>query len=175
MNIFYLDNDPKICARFHCDKHVVKMVLEYCQLLSSAHRVLDGAKVTGSNRFILPDWREEKLYQVTHLNHPSTIWTRTNRANYEWLYRLLLELNTEYEYRYSKIHKSKSDGIIETLKTIPRNIPQGDFFEPSQAMPDTYKKESDSIGAYQAFYLGEKAHFLSWKNRPIPNWVLKAQ
>jgi hypothetical protein len=42
MNIFYLDEDPKICAQYHCDKHVVKMIIEYAQLLSTAHRVLDG-------------------------------------------------------------------------------------------------------------------------------------
>ena len=42
MNIFYLDKDPKRCAEMHCDKHVVKMSLEYAQLLSTAHRILDG-------------------------------------------------------------------------------------------------------------------------------------
>ena len=29
MNIFYLHNDPKICAELHVDKHVVKMIVEY--------------------------------------------------------------------------------------------------------------------------------------------------
>ena len=42
MNIFYLNKDPKICAEQHCDKHVVKMIVEYAQLLSTAHRVIDG-------------------------------------------------------------------------------------------------------------------------------------
>ena len=42
MNIFYLHNDPKICAEMHNDKHCIKMILEYAQLLSTAHRVLDG-------------------------------------------------------------------------------------------------------------------------------------
>jgi len=27
MNIFYLDEDPKLCAQYHCDKHCVKMIL----------------------------------------------------------------------------------------------------------------------------------------------------
>ena len=42
MNIFYLHNDPQIAAQMHCDKHVVKMILEYAQLLSTAHHELDG-------------------------------------------------------------------------------------------------------------------------------------
>ena len=46
MNIFYLSDDPQICAEQHCDKHVVKMCIEYAQLLSTAHRVLDGEEYT---------------------------------------------------------------------------------------------------------------------------------
>ena len=42
MNIFYLHKDPKICAEQHLDKHVVKMLIEYAQLMSTAHRMLDG-------------------------------------------------------------------------------------------------------------------------------------
>ena len=42
MNIFYLNRDTKICAQEHCDKHVVKMIVEYAQLMSTAHRILDG-------------------------------------------------------------------------------------------------------------------------------------
>jgi len=45
MNIFALDRDPYVAASFHCDKHVVKMICEYAQLLSTAHRQLDGTPV----------------------------------------------------------------------------------------------------------------------------------
>ena len=41
MNIFYLDKRPDDCAEMHADKHCVKMILEYAQMLSTAHRVLD--------------------------------------------------------------------------------------------------------------------------------------
>lgn len=39
MNIFVLSTNPVECASFHNDKHVVKMIVEYAQLLSSVHRV----------------------------------------------------------------------------------------------------------------------------------------
>ena len=64
MNIFYLDRNPKIAAQMHCDKHVVKMVLEYAQILSTAHRVIDGDEVAD----------REGLYEIAHKNHPSTAW-----------------------------------------------------------------------------------------------------
>ena len=38
MNIFFLDKDPKIAAQMQCDKHVVKMILETAQMLSTAAR-----------------------------------------------------------------------------------------------------------------------------------------
>jgi len=46
MNVFYLDRNPITAAQMHCDKHVVKMILEYAQLLSTAHRLLDGTPAT---------------------------------------------------------------------------------------------------------------------------------
>ena len=112
MNIFYLDNDPKICAQMHVDKHCIKMILEYAQLLSTAHRILDGTVSIGlgktgrkQTRYVLPDDRESVLYSATHLNHPSAVWCRQSAMNYHWLYTLLVECCKEYTYRYGKIHK----------------------------------------------------------------------
>lgn len=96
MNIFYLHNDPTECAKLHADKHVVKMILEYAQLLSTAHRILDGHEVieqTANGRRI-KRWKLESdldkvLYKSTHSNHPSAIWVRQNQQNYIWLSQLL--------------------------------------------------------------------------------------
>ena len=60
MNIFILDNDSQKCVEYHCDKHVVKMILEYCQLLSTACHV-HGIAVDG-------------IYKKTHDNHPCAKW-----------------------------------------------------------------------------------------------------
>lgn len=35
MNIFALDKCPKISAKYHCDKHVVKMIIESAQMIST--------------------------------------------------------------------------------------------------------------------------------------------
>ena len=50
MNIFYLHSDPIQNAKWYIDKHIVKMPTEYCQLLSSAHRIIDGKMYQGINK-----------------------------------------------------------------------------------------------------------------------------
>jgi hypothetical protein len=42
MNIFALDRDPYLAAKYIDDKRCVKMILESFQLLATAHRFLDG-------------------------------------------------------------------------------------------------------------------------------------
>lgn len=177
MNIFYLHNDPAIAAQMHVDKHCVKMILETAQLLSTAHRILDGTETIGvsktgrkQKRWVLPDDRETKLYSATHINHPSAIWARHSRANYNWLVSLFEELLKEYTYRYGKYHKCES--MLDTLKRGPGNISvTKPFTEPTPAMPDQYKVPGDSVTSYRNYYNGEKQRMFSWKNRNQPEWI----
>ena len=181
MNIFYLHNDPKICAELHNNKHVVKMILEYAQLLSTAHRFLDGYLVDGrspSGRkkklYILTDHRDYHLYVATHINHPSAIWVRQTDKNYRWLHMLLHCLCAEYTYRYGKVHKVEREGLLGVLHTVPKYIAQGDFTEPTPAMPDEYKVSENSVRSYINYYVGAKKHLASWKKRQTPEWFTYA-
>jgi hypothetical protein len=179
MNIFYLDKDTKTCAEMHVDKHCVKMILEYAQLLSTAHRYLDGILSVGlsksgrkQQRYVLSDDREHILYSATHINHPSAIWVRKSEQNYMWLAELLEMLCCEYTYRYGRIHKVESMGLMQLLKNeFPKNIPTGDFTEPTPAMPDQYKVAGDSVTSYKNYYLGDKTRMFAWKNRETPYWI----
>lgn len=154
------------------------MVLETQQLLSTAHRVLDGkekvVKVNGRNKKIweISDDRNTNIYSATHSQHPSSIWTRSSDSNYKWLYQLSVELLKEYTYRYGKVHACEK--LLPYLKNSPNNIPKGNFTEPTQAMPDEYKVVGDSITAYRNYYIGAKRHLADWSGkvngRPIPFW-----
>ena len=155
MNIFYLDRDPKIAAQMMCDKHVVKMILESAQMLSTAHRVLDGNDIGDS----------KGLYKMAHKNHPSTIWARTNSSNYEWLWDHFDALMKEYTHRYGKKHASER--LIHSLWENPKNITHGDFTDPPQCMPD-YCKGEDTVLAYQNYYILEKSGFAKWTKREMP-------
>ena len=35
VNFFFLDKNPKLNAQYYCDKHVNKIMIEICQLLSN--------------------------------------------------------------------------------------------------------------------------------------------
>jgi hypothetical protein len=178
MNIFYLDNDPKTCAQMHVDKHCVKMILEYAQLLSTAHRVLDGTlgiSLSNSGRkrqtYTLNSALDGILYSATHINHPSAVWVRQSDDNYIWLYNLWRQLMIEYTYRYGKNHACEK--LIESLCIVPQNIRTGNFTQPTPAMPDHYKVAGDSIQSYKNYYVGDKQRMFSWKNRNTPSWLTK--
>jgi len=185
MNIFYLNNDPKLCAEMHLDKHVVKMILEYAQLLSTAHRVLDGTvstRLSKSGRkqqyYPLAGERDNFLYSATHVNHPSAVWVRHSYENYEWLYKLFIALLDEYTHRYGRIHATAR--LIDALYTPPIHIPKGiGFTEPTPAMPNevkvlrevaTDRYEIDSIKSYHKYYIHNKVHIAKWTKREIPLW-----
>lgn len=163
----------------HVDKHCVKMILEYAQLLSTAHRVLDGVESvrlskTGRKQkwFSLSGERESLLYSATHINHPSAIWARKSVPNYMWLAEMLEELCAEYTYRYGKVHKVEAIGLMQMLKNnFPKNLPKGNFTEPTPAMPDEYKVAGDSIQSYWNYYNNDKRRMFSWKKREQPFWI----
>ena len=50
MNIFYVDKDPIVAAKMLIDKHVVKMIVESAQMLSTAHRMIDGTQYQGKTK-----------------------------------------------------------------------------------------------------------------------------
>jgi len=180
VNIFFLDKDPRIAAEYHCDKHVVKMILESAQLLSTAHRLLDGQQyieqkaTTGRNvkRWRLSDEREQVLYGVTHVNHPSAIWCRSNIDHYRYLYDLFCYLMDEYTYRYGKVHKC--DSMRGALFSCPMNIDyEAPWQDPPQAMPDDSKVLGNSAQAYRNYYINHKAYMAKWTKRPEPDWWKK--
>jgi len=179
MNIFYLSHDPKQCAQFHADKHVVKMILEYCQLLSTAHRIIDGEQyIDASSGRRIKRWKltnnfagDKLLYKATHVNHPSAVWARESKSNYMWLASLLEELCKEYTHRYGKIHKCESDGLVKWLAGwAPENIPDKPFTQPTPAMPDDCKVRNDSEASYRKYYILKKAHLAKWSKRSSPMW-----
>lgn len=178
MNIFYLNENPKQCAQEHLDKHVVKMILEYAQLLSTAHRMLDGEQyIDSSSGRKIKRWKldnpqlEKLLFKASHINHPSAIWCRKNVQNYMWLAELLEETCNEYTHRYGKVHSVQASGLMQSLKNnFPKNLPIGPFTEPTPAMPDDCKVPGDSLQSYKNYYIQKKRLFAKWTNRVMPSW-----
>lgn len=191
MNIFVLHQNPYEAARQHCDKHVVKMILEYGQLLSTAHRLLDGilhvatdeeGRVKPKKLWLLDGedvcLKEEaggmrwtvvnsRCYQVAHANHPCSVWARETDSNYHWLYQLFDGCLREYEGRYHRRHSASR--IREFLSVAPKVIKRDQLTPFVQAMPNEYKNK-DAVEAYRAFYIGSKVRFARWKTGNTPDW-----
>ena len=177
MNIFYLDHNPAQAAEWMVDKHVVKMILESAQLLSTAHRILDGHEVEGKSktgrkarRWVLDDARDSVLYTATHINHPSAVWCRQSVENYNWLVDHFFALMQEYTYRYNKEHKCYGE-LSYMLQSPPKNLKDWDMTVMPSAMDDEYKISDDPIINYRNYYKIGKARMHSWKNRQPPEWI----
>jgi hypothetical protein len=158
MNIFYIHESPIISAKAMSDKHVVKMILESAQLMSTAHHKLDSPIAFN-------------LYKPTHVNHPSNVWVRESAEHYEWLYQHFLALCDEYSNRYHKVHATYTK-LNEYLKTPPIALERKGFTEPPCAMPDIYKVAS-SLLSYRKYYESEK--FFNEQDRTRYNTVLNTQ
>ena len=177
MNIFYLDSDPVKSAELHCDKHVVKMIIEYAQLMSTAHRVLDGDLYEDrtANNHRIKRWRlsdsnmENVVYKASHINHPSAIWTRASDSNYQFVYDMFVALCNEYTHRYGRVHLTE-EKLKDLLQHLPNNIASADFVEPPQAMPDDVKT-SNAVNAYQNYYRVYKKDFAKWTDRMTPAFM----
>ena len=180
MNIFYLNPDPKICAEMHCNKHVVKMIIEYAQLMSTAHRVLDGEEyyALSVNGRRIKRWRmtdlkyENGLMKASHVHHPSNVWVRQSRQNYMWLNQMWNYLLLEYTHRYGKRHACADR--MEFLYVWPKNIPDVPFTPPTPAMPDECKIANNSLASYHKYYIEKKVRFAKWTNREEPLWYSNA-
>ena len=68
MNIFFLDDNPKLSAQMQCDKHVVKMILETAQMLSTS------ARARG----------HDVVYKSAYPKHPMTLWVGQSPDNFAW-------------------------------------------------------------------------------------------
>jgi hypothetical protein len=158
MNIFFLDTAPEKIAEYHCDKHVVKMILETAQLLCGAHRV------SGS----------DAPYKLSHKNHPCAVWSRQSAENYQYLCQIGIALCTEYTHRYGKQHKS-GDVILwcsANIPDIPFNV---GLTPPPLAMPDEYKVAGCPVSSYRNYYKGAKVQFAKWTKRETPEWFIKKE
>jgi len=184
MNIFVLDYDPVNAARMQCNAHVVKMILESAQMLSTAHRILDGkmtVSVNDKNRKVkiwtITDDHEldNILYKSVHVNHPCTKWTMASIANYQWHYKHFTALCEEYKFRYGKIHKTDKM-LRNVLSKIPINIsscPQTQFPLAMKSNPECMNPD-DPVTSYRLFYQTKQQRFkMNWTHRKMPDWFIR--
>lgn len=192
MNIFLLDLDPKKAAEAHADKHVVKMLLEACQLLYTAHWAFAYPKLLDCKAPIHLSKAQKVLsvpesfatapvsltrpnesgFRPCHIHHPCAKWVRESLDNYEFTARLAVELADEFKFRYPKKGPHACEKHAHWLLWNPPFdiplIPQTPFV---LAMDEQYKR-SDPVDAYRNYYLTSKTErgIIQYKFRPAPSW-----
>lgn len=156
------------------------MIVESAQMLSTVHRMLDGALEKRSSKsgkttvkyWQLPDERENTFYKAVHMYHPCTVWTMKSNSNYAWHWVHFAALCDEYKYRYGKVH-STDKLLREALYSLPKNIPNGDLTRHPLAMTSNPEcmNENDVVGSYRKFYQTKQHRFkMAWTKRDIPEW-----
>jgi len=168
---------PKLLALYHCDKHIVKMILELTQVLYTVYHKLH--KDT--------NWIKKcsnKVYRATHRNHPITLWIGSHINNYKFATKVGLALCDEFKKRYNHDHACCSH-----INWLYKNPPKKDLFEliinknsyyatkglPDGvtpfplAMPEKYH-QPNAVKAYREYYKGDKKDFACWKYTKKPYW-----
>ena len=185
MNLFILSLDPKECAEMMMDVHIVKIILEAVQMLSTAKRLLSvcrpecagslvGLKPAEKRAILLQaNALELPVYRVAHASHPVCIWVRQSRANFMWTLDLVDAMHNEWRYRYNHPDtvQHKSYVVAQYLRAnVPESFPDTVLTPFAVAMPEECKVPFDVIGSYRLYYKSNKRSFATWKKRAPPDW-----
>jgi hypothetical protein len=170
MNIFVTHESPYESARVLPDKHITKMPLECCQMLS-----IIASDKWGHAYGTLPksDGTPYLTDKGAFRNHPCTIWASSHPANARWLINHGLALCEEYTARYGKVHT-----CYATLLVADKIFPQADLSDHTdfvRAMPDAYKLDSniDTLTAYKMYIASKEwasTNYLRLPHRK-PDWL----
>ena len=194
MNLFILSSNPTEAAEAHADKHVVKMILEACQMLYSAHWVsaypellenksaiaisraqklldLPPSLVKAPCRGKVSDPAREQGYRPVHLHHPCTKWIRASLENYIWACDLAIAIGKEFTFRYGKIHACQQHA--EWLKANPPLLEAKGLQTFAIAMKAEYKISDDPIECYHHYYRTSKEErgLLQYTRRERPAFL----
>jgi hypothetical protein len=170
LNIFALHSDPKIAATFYADKHCIKQILEFSQILT-ASVIRHGA---AENQ--LPLTKSGTPVKKTHEKHPSTLWAGNTRSNFDWLCEHAKELCREYTFRYGKIHFCEKG--IHQLSSLNYLIPEGELQPFAIAINKDMTcrqlpgfESMSPVDKYLLYYIHDKKRIAKWeKGRCAPDW-----
>jgi len=164
VNLFYLDRDTDRCARYYCDRHIVKIPIEIAQILSKIHHILKT------------DINYEKIYKNSSVVKPTLgpyRWTLESLDNYTWTCKLGISLINEYKFRYGK-EEHKTEKILIHLLENPPTIPQKGptrFILTNKVDMFQYISE-DPVVCARYNYAELKCNNDKWSKRKPPEWYI---
>ncbi len=169
VNIFFLDLNPTKAASWLVDKHVLKMLLEYTQLLANAFYMEGATKPPPNTKMGTP-------YQKAHWDHPCAEWVRQDHKHWHWVKMGAFELHRQYQLRFPKALLSEH-ACYDALAYMDKSnlttwMPNKNWVDPPQCMPDQFKVRGDTVAAYRAYYKEGKKDLHQWNNTEPPEWIV---
>lgn len=161
MNLFILDRMPVQAARYNCDSHVRKIILESIEMMGYTY---DEGKFEP-----LPLLHKKGR----HLNHPMSLWVRQTKQNFDWTLQHAYGLSEEFTYRTGKIH-----AWHKHLDWIAFNLPLNNLYDYEQTdwprcfgeFKEIIEVTDDAVRDYRKYYKLGKRHLAKWTKREIPEW-----
>lgn len=106
MNIFASFACPELSARYLDDQRIVKMILESCQLLSTASALVGH-------------WRPG-MTKPTHKLHPCLLWVAEARSNWDWLWAHAHAMDEERQRRFG--HRNPHKTLVSLRKAKANQV-----------------------------------------------------
>lgn len=176
MNLFRLDDNPYLAAKYNQDLHVRKIIVEAAQLLANCYSIeqlKDAPKTQSGN-----------VRKYSHIHHPVSKWAKETNGNWQWTVYHAMYLCEEFYYRFGKEHFCR--GFVfwcfnENL--VPYNIAEKENIHQTE-QPQCFKQHPDCIvpgdpvAGYRNYYRTAKKTFdirgktvhATWTKRDIPEW-----
>lgn len=182
MNIFILSKDPVEAASFMCDRHINKMIVESCQMMTTAIRHI--FPITYKEFQHLRDFPESRFkfpapFDIGsgHYNHPCSAWVRKDEVNLSWLATHTQALLQEKAKRWKNMHVY-NDFVTVMYNSNPTNNGVPTLFSTAFSTPalkmlanrDEYQSADAQVVLYRMYYALEKALFARWNSTPPPVW-----
>jgi hypothetical protein len=176
MNIFFLSMSPSEIANMYCDQHVVKIILEICQMLYTSWHFSNELHIVATHAPFNKSGKS-RGYRPAHKGHPMTMWVASSPNNYMFASEIALALAKEYTARYGKKHSCEEHAAWLNqnipshfeLRINPKAYYASQDIAPGltpipECMPDDYKMPS-IIDSYKMYYMMDKMSFAKYKDK----------
>ena len=178
MNRFILAADPQDIPELMCDQHVIKMITEEGQMLSSAIRQH------------MPNFASQHdagLFNTSpnsgYSRHPCTRWAADNKANFEWAIDLFFHMSVEYTCRFGTEHgtQTRLGGLLLLAITCDEygvSFPDGKLTSHPQCFGSLQQAcettEWWPVQAYRTYYRHKQSTFkkpMRWTSQSQPSFM----
>lgn len=161
MNIFVTSVNPFLAAKALDDIRVNKMIVENCQMMSTACRQICAQKGLKPN---------PTLMKAAYHNHGCTVWVRHNNSNFNWLIDHTEGLLEVFDLFGNPDKHNRARRLISIFNHYSRYFPQEPITPFYNGTPDKTSRRT-IVNKYRTYMQQKWAKETpNWTNRQPPDW-----